>query len=59
MPGMHCMQVAVMPVRVVWGDNQIGMLFVTEMALSLFLMLDVVLSFNTGAVCSYLFQSKG
>lgn len=50
----HCtlraagLQVAVMPVRVVWGDNQIGILFGLEMVLSLLLLADVVLSFHTG-----------
>lgn len=41
-------QVAVMPVRVVWGNNTIGMLFAVEMGLSLLLAADVALSFHTG-----------
>lgn len=38
-----------MPVRVVWGDNKPGMLMYSEMLMSGILLLDVLLSFNTGA----------
>ena len=41
-------QVAVMPVRVAWGDQKIGLLFVVEMILSMLLMADLALSFHTG-----------
>ena len=42
------LQVAVMPVRVVWGNSSMGLLFATEMVLSVLLCFDVLLSFHTG-----------
>lgn len=45
-----------MPVRVVWGDNKIGLLFFTEMMLSVVLMIDVVLSFHTGACAGVMYS---